>query len=95
MNKASATKAKHNPFQQTEKKAGGLEAIRDMNGESLHALVYEASLHAGVVSVGVTRDMGAATLGILIDGEQHREYAKNTEELDSLVATLATWLKSL
>ena len=85
---------KLNPFQSTSNKGNGITTVRGCNPVDLHNLVMEASLAGGIVSIGVTRDMGSAVLGILIDGEQHKEYAKDVEQLHDLIATLDGWLKS-
>lgn len=83
-----------NPFGKKTDEKQGLPTIRDMDGEKLHALIYEAATIGGVISIGVTRDTGAAVLGILVNNEQHKEYAKSPEELNSLMDTLNDWLKS-
>lgn len=83
-----------NPFGKKTDEKHGLPTIRDMDGEKLHALVYEAATIGGVISIGVTRDTGAAVLGILVNGEQHKEYAKSPDELNALMDTLNDWLKA-
>lgn len=92
--KQPETTNKLDPFKSKATLGGGITAIRNCNPTDLHNLVMEASLAGGIVSIGVTRDMGSATLGILIDGEQHKEYAKDADELHGLIATLDEWLKS-
>lgn len=82
------------PFGSKTQNGGGLTTIRNVNPVDLHNLVIEASLNGGIVSIGVTRDMGAAVLGILIDGEQHKEYAQDVDQLHGLIADLDVWLKS-
>jgi len=59
------------------------------------AVVVSVTRHGGLASFGYTRDGGAGSLTVFLDGERSTEYFKPSEDTDSKLAEVIDYFANL
>jgi len=88
------TRSSNNSLQQRReerRKSRGKNSVCDWanaDPQRIVALIQAVTAQNGLCSFGYTRDAGAYTLTVILDGERYTDYCRPTEDVDSFLDDL-------